>query len=157
MLRSACLWLIVTCAAGCASSPGLDTLTPILSAINLTNHPASDRNPAWSPDGSMIAFDTDRDGDWNIYVMNADGTNVRRVTSSRFRDRAPSWSPAGTSLVFQSNRNGSLDLYSIEVNTGFVIQLTDIPDDATEPSVSPDGSNVAFIASDRLYLLARTR
>src|SRR5262245_4209052 len=48
--------------------------------FNLTHHPAEDWRPAWSPDGSKIAFVSDRTGDWQIYVMNPDGTKVRKLT-----------------------------------------------------------------------------
>ena len=48
---------------------------------NLTQSPAADSNPTWSPDGSKLAFLSKRDGHWAIYVMNADGTGQRRLTS----------------------------------------------------------------------------
>ena len=105
----------------------------------------------------MIAFDSDRGGNWNIFVMNADGSNVQQVTASPFRDRGPSWSPDGTNLVFQSNRKGSLDLYSIDVETSFVTQLTELHGDVTDPDWSRDGSLIAFIAHDRLYMLDLSR
>ncbi len=60
---------------------------------NLTNNPADDAFPAWSPDGTKIAFDTNRDGNFEIYVMNADGTNPTRLTDNPARDESPSWSP----------------------------------------------------------------
>ena len=59
---------------------------------NLTRHPASDALPNWSPDGSQIAFDSDRDGDLNVYVMDADGGNIRQLTRTKFAT-APKWSP----------------------------------------------------------------
>ena len=53
--------------------------------INLTNHPAEDSNPSWSPDGTRIAFDSDRDGNLEIYVMEADGANPINLTNN------PAW------------------------------------------------------------------
>ena len=61
----------------------------------LTDHPAADRYPAWSPDGAMIAFTSTRDGNDEIYVMNADGTGQARLTNSPVSDSRPSWSPTG--------------------------------------------------------------
>lgn len=62
--------------------------------VNLTNNPASDWSPAWSPDGSLIAFQTNRDGNWEIYVMNADGSDPRDLTNDPSDDQMPYWAPA---------------------------------------------------------------
>jgi TolB protein len=59
----------------------------------LTNSPARDHSPAWSPDGRQIAFVSERDGNPEIYVMNADGTEVTRLTKSPAQDLWPAWSP----------------------------------------------------------------
>ena len=60
---------------------------------NLTNHPADDNYPTWSPDDSRIAFTTNRDGNSEIYVMDRDGTNPRNLTNHPARDFWPAWSP----------------------------------------------------------------
>ena len=64
---------------------------------NLTNNPFHDSSPSWSPDGTQIAFSTNRDWDnphdYEIYVMDADGGNEQRLTENRDEDRHPSWSP----------------------------------------------------------------
>jgi TolB protein len=59
----------------------------------LTDNPAWDGKPAWSPDGTKIAFVSDRDGNGDIYVMNADGSNVIRLTNEGYNFE-PSWSPS---------------------------------------------------------------
>jgi len=59
----------------------------------LTNNPATDWTPSWSPDGSKIALESDRDGNFEIYVMDADGSNQTRLTNNPATDWMPSWSP----------------------------------------------------------------
>ena len=74
--------------------------------INLTNHPAVDRNPDYSPDGQQIVFYSNRDGNREVYVMNADGTNPINLTNHLADDRHPDWSPDGRRIAFTSNRDG---------------------------------------------------
>ena len=71
--------------------------------------------PAVSPDGKKIAFGSNRDGDYEIYVMNADGSNVRRVTNHAERDDHACWHPDGRRLAFVGERGGRFDLYLVEV------------------------------------------
>ena len=59
----------------------------------LTNDPASDGGPAWSPDGLKIAFSSNRDGSYEIYIMNTDGSNVTRLTNYPESDTMPAWGP----------------------------------------------------------------
>jgi Tol biopolymer transport system component len=61
---------------------------------NLTDHPALDKHPCWSPDGSKIVFHTDRDGNYEIYVMNADGSNPMNLTNSAGDEWQPTWAPS---------------------------------------------------------------
>jgi len=91
---------------------------------NLTNHPADDTTPQWSPDGQLIAFASTRDGRSQIYVMNADGSGLRRVSQSAASDFSPTWSPDGNWIGFASMRGGSTNIYVMDVYGGNVIRLT---------------------------------
>jgi Tol biopolymer transport system component len=59
----------------------------------ITDDSGNDLAPAWSPDGSLLAFQTDRDGNWEIYLMAADGSNLIRVTNNDWKDAEPAWKP----------------------------------------------------------------
>ena len=78
---------------------------------NLTNNAANDYFPSWSPDGTKIAFGTDRDGNYEIYVMNVDGSNLINLTNNAATDYYPSWSPEGTKIAFGTNRDGNYEIY----------------------------------------------
>ncbi len=71
---------------------------------NITNHPANDTNPAWSPDGTQMAFTSNRDGNTEVYVMNEDGSAQTRLTNNSVADFQPAWSPDGTKIAFVSDR-----------------------------------------------------
>jgi Tol biopolymer transport system component len=102
--------------------------------------------PQWSPDGKQIAFDTKIDGNWEISVMNADGSNPRNLTNDPARDYGPSWSPDGTKIAFISNRAGMYmySIYVMNADGSGVYALTQ--DAAAEPNPpwSPDGRKIAF-------------
>src|SRR6266705_2334587 len=68
--------------------------------VQLTNADGADLAPAWSPDGRRIAFQSTRDGNWEIYVMNADGSEVHRLTHGEAEDGEPSWSADGKRIAF---------------------------------------------------------
>ncbi len=81
---------------------------------------------------------------YDIFVMNADGTGVRRISASQFSDRSPSWSPDGKNIVFISDRNGINNLYSVNLEQMTVMALTNLLTGASSPCWSPDGNNIAF-------------
>ena len=80
-----------------------------------------DIRPSVSPDGKQVAFTSTRNGSYDIYVMNIDGSEVRRITDNEERDDYPAWHPDGKRLVVVSERGGRFDLY-----------LYDVPATATE-------------------------
>jgi TolB protein len=98
--------------------------------------------PAWSPDGTRIAFSSKREGTFDIYAMDADGTGTRRLTTTRADDGDPSWSPDGRSIVFA--RGAPANLYLMSPDGSDVRPLVVNPADDTQPAWSPDGRWIAF-------------
>ncbi len=72
---------------------------------------------SWSPDGQKLVFASDRDGDFELYIMNADGTGVEQLTSDTFNNFSPFWLPTGREVAFVSDRDGDLRIYKIDVDT----------------------------------------
>jgi len=110
---------------------------------------SADRSPAWSPDGSRIVFVSDRDGGFpELYLMNADGTGVVRLTNNAVVDGNPSWSPNGSSIVFERCcENGTSDLFTIDVLLGIETNLTASTDQQEfDPAWSPDGTKIAYVS-----------
>ena len=101
---------------------------------------------------AQIVFISQRDGNSEIYVMDADGGNQRRLTNNPTSDYAPSWSPDGKRIAFVSNRDGHVDangrltseVYVMDADGGNPRNLTDHPERDSAPSWSPDGKRIAF-------------
>ena len=111
---------------------------------NLTNHPAYDGQPDWSPDGTKIAFVSLRDGVSQIYVMNADGKNPIRLTDGPRWKYDPDWSPDGKQIAFVSWRDGGNEIYTIGVGGQWRKRLTRNLAPKQHPSFSPDGRWIAY-------------
>jgi|GEM_PF-1585933 hypothetical protein len=100
--------------------------------INLTNHPANDGRAGpgevgravWSPDGRRLAFVSFRDNNWEIYVMNDDGTNPVNITNHPGADKNPSWSPDGNRIAFISERDGDEEIYVMNTDGTDLVNLT---------------------------------
>jgi Tol biopolymer transport system component len=99
-------------------------------------------DPAWSPDATKIAFVSARTGAPHVYVMNADGTGTKELTSGeKASDTHPSWSPDGASIVFA--RDG--DIYVMGADGSNPTRISDINAQESDPSWSPDGDWIAYI------------
>jgi WD40 repeat protein len=95
-----------------------------------------------------IAFFSDRDGNREIYVMNADGSEQINLTNNPAADEAPVWSPDGTRIAFLSDRNGNREIYVMKADGSEQTNLTNHPSDHWGFAWSPDGTRIAF-TSDR--------
>ncbi|MCB9455743.1 MAG: PD40 domain-containing protein [Anaerolineaceae bacterium] len=105
-----------------------------------------DSNPVWSPDGQRIAFVSERSGNSDIWVMDADGTNLRNLTStSEAEDISPLWSPDGRWIAFGSGRSGSGNVWLTNPDGTNLVNLSkDSMDIAGSPAWSPDGNYLAI-------------
>ena len=125
----------------------------------LTPDTTSASDPAFSPDGSRIAFVSQRDGNAEIYVMNADGTGSTRVTNDPQPDGRPSFTPDGQALVFHSSRTaGKQQIWAVNVDGSGVTQLTRDSVNSS-PTISPDGQTIAYVSTRNkdtdIWLMAR--
>jgi hypothetical protein len=104
---------------------------------------------AWSPDGQKIAFESESDGDAEIFVVNVDGTGLQQLTNNEgFLDAYPQWSPDGSQIAFHSDRDGNTEIYVITIDGLVETRITDDPGSDSAAVWSPDGQWLAF-SSDR--------
>ncbi|MCB2154182.1 right-handed parallel beta-helix repeat-containing protein [bacterium] len=114
----------------------------------LTNDPAEDLHPRWSPDGSRIAFDSDRGGNRDVWLMNADGTGPTKLTDGTGSNHSPAWSPDGQSIAFVSDRDGNSNIYTIGADGTGLAAFTDDAAEDVGPDWTWDGNAIVF-ASNR--------
>jgi tricorn protease len=114
-------------------------------AKQLTSHVGSENSPSFSPDGNMIAFSGQYDGNMDVYVISADDREPKRLTYHPGVDQALGWTPDGREILFSSNRysySGITRIFSIGLKGGFPEALP-MPE-ASQGSLSPDGSQIAY-------------
>ena len=115
--------------------------------------PAHAIHPVWSPDGKTLAFESDLSGNWDLWSMNLDGTNLRQVTKGRTHERFASWSPDGMHIAFASDRSGNWDVWMMKVDGSDLKQLTTFDGLDIAPVWSPDGKQIAFVSSRSMDVL----
>jgi Tol biopolymer transport system component len=126
--------------------------------VRLTDSPAVEDEPAWSPDGKTIAYRFLKRATFSIWLMDADGGNKRPlVEDPKFHAKTPSFSPDGRKVIFYANRAArqSWNIYAIGVNGGSIEQLTSGDCEDRHPQYAPEGREVIF-HSDRDQIKIKT-
>jgi Tol biopolymer transport system component len=100
-------------------------------------------DPSYAPDGSEIAFASARTGALDLYVMDADGSGTRRLTTTTGNQSEPTWSPDGSELAYQSDENGD-HVFVMRSDGSGAHKLTDDLAPEIEPAWSPDGTWIAY-------------
>ena len=113
----------------------------------VTNNPAADADPAWSPEGRRISFTSNRAGNDDIWLMAEDGSGPVQLTTDPARDSNSTWSAGGRNVAFVSTRDGDAEIFIMNEDGTGQAQLThnDTPD--VTPAWSPDDTRIAFASS----------
>lgn len=107
--------------------------------------PYDNFHPAWSPSGDWIAFESNRDGDFEIFFVRPDGTELTQVTRNEAKDSHPTWAPDGRWLAFESDRDGEIAIYARRFPGPRAERVTRTP--GVMPSFSTEGRDVTFSAA----------
>ena len=118
------------------------TLAPVIRRLPNNGWGIWDPSPAWSPDGTRIAFASYSDRSPEIYTFDSDGSDLERLTNNSDWDVDPAWSPDGTRIAFVSTRDGNWEIYVMDADGSGVERLTN--HGAWDPAWSPDGARIAF-------------
>ena len=138
-----------------AAVPKIWTVGPDGSGLTqLTSGESPDFLPAWSPDGTQIAFTREVEGSAEIFVMNADGSGVTQLTHDQtVNDEHPAWSPDGTHLAYTAGTEEENHLYVMSSDGSRATRLTSGPFYAADPAWAPNGDTIAFICDTDLCLI----
>ena len=123
----------------------------------ITGKPRSKDASTWgahiSPDGSKAAFVSKRTSNWELYVINTDGTGIRNISNSNEDEDSPSWSPDSKRIVYSADKGGKSNIYIINADGSNKRKITDSGSSWT-PSLSTDGKQIAFISDDDIYIMS---
>jgi TolB protein len=114
--------------------------------IAVANFKGSNSAPAWSPDGRRLAIALARDGLTQIHMVNADGTDLRRILTSNAIDTEPCFAPDGETIYFTSDRSGAPQIYRMSPVGGEVRRVTFNGSYNISPAISPDGKLLSYIS-----------
>ncbi|MBI1280219.1 MAG: hypothetical protein GC179_18985 [Anaerolineaceae bacterium] len=117
--------------------------------IRLTNSPADERDPSWSPDGTKLAYASRQDGNWEIYIYDLVASTTKRMTYDLSFQGSPHWSPDGKFLTYESYQGNNLDIYVVPVDGSQpALRVTNSPSPDFSPAWSPvnNGRRIAFVS-----------
>jgi TolB protein len=120
---------------------------------NVSNHPANDWHPSFSPDGQQIVFASNRSGnhlDRDIYVMDSDGSSQVNLTNNQSSNYSPDWSPDGTRIAYESSEGGNVDVWVMGADGSNRRNLTNFQSGLDYyPTWPPDSQRIAFTSIGR--------
>ena len=108
--------------------------------------------PAWSPDGTKVAFATNRDGNAEVYVVSFASGALTNLTNHAAEDGYPAWSPDGTKIAFETNRDTRNQIYVMNADGSGAVNISSSPTEDTQPSWSPDGTRIAFVRGGDIWV-----
>ncbi|HXW05208.1 MAG TPA: DPP IV N-terminal domain-containing protein [Vicinamibacterales bacterium] len=122
--------------------------------LRLTDDPASDVDPAVSPDGREVVFTSNRSGNNDIHLAGSTGGFTENLTNHPANDGWARWSPNGRQIVFHSNRDGNFEIYLMDAIEGQPARrLTEYPGIDQFPDWSPDGRSIIFRRDTDIYTM----
>ena len=143
--RVVAIAVAIVAGAALLATPALGIGDRLLSLIQGKRDPLDVQAPAWSPDGRTIVFVSWRDGNGEVYAMDADGSSPRNLTQDPAKDVRPAWSPDGRRIAFVSRRDGNSEIYVMNADGSGKRNLTRDRASDDSPTWSPDGRRIAFL------------
>ncbi len=116
-------------------------------ARRLTDGNGINTEPSWNPNGTQIAFTSDREGGPQVYLMQDDGSNLRRLTGEGLYNASPAWSPNGAMIAYVSRFEGKFDLFIYKLGEGKAYQITTGVSTSESPAWSPDERRLVFTSN----------
>ena len=113
--------------------------------VQLTHNAFDNRYASYNSEGELIIFESNRTGNWQIYVMDVNGNDQRRVFTSTANDRRPSWHPSKNIILFESDRSGISDIYSYNLSTRVMSKIAiPLKGNKSFAQYAPNGTELAF-------------
>lgn len=106
------------------------------------------RQPSWSPDGTQLTFQGYWEGNWHIYILQKDGSDLQQLTHGPYDHREPHWSPDGTKIAFSSDKTGTYDIWTIDLATKEFEQITKWSGNEYAPAWNDTGNRLAFVSDN---------
>jgi len=113
--------------------------------VQLTHNAFDDRYASYNAEGTLIIFESNRDGRWQIYSMDINGNHQKRVINSKANDRRPTWHPSKNIILFESDRSGKSDIYTYDLSTRIMSKIPiPLKGNKSFAQFAPNGTEIAF-------------